>query len=152
MALSRQNLPTLRTSHREDNPCAKGAYVLAEADGKRALTLLSTGSEVHLAVAARTKLQAAGVPTAVVSMPCLELFEQQDQSYRDQVLGAAPRLAIEAGIEMGWTRYVGSPENMVGLSNFGASGPAQALYQHFGLTEEAIVAKGQALARRKAAA
>jgi transketolase len=152
LALSRQNLPALRTSHVADNRCARGAYVLAEAEGPRAITVLATGSEVQLAVAARERLQAEGIATAVVSMPCLELFEQQDPAYRAEVLGRAPRLAVEAASPLGWTRYVASEHDVIGMTSFGASAPAAALYRHFGITVEAVVARARArLDRREAA-
>jgi len=144
LALSRQNLPTLRTTHTDENLCARGAYVLAEASGLRALTLLATGSEVMLAMEAREKLEAEGWPTAVVSMPSFELFERQDASYRDAVLGNAPRLAIEAASPFGWTRYVAVEADMVGMTSFGASAPAKDLYAHFGITSDALVARARA--------
>jgi transketolase len=152
LVLTRQNLPAVRTSHTADNLSARGAYVLAEADGPRALTLLATGSEVHLALLARERLQAEGVPVAVVSLPCFELFERQGAAYRAEVLGTAPRIAIEAASPFGWTRYVAGEEDVVGMTTFGASAPYQALYQHFGITVEAIVDRAQAkLARSEAA-
>jgi transketolase len=152
LVLTRQNLPAVRTSHTEDNFSARGAYVLAEADGPRALTLLATGSEVHLALLARERLQAEGVPVAVVSLPCFELFERQGAAYRAEVLGTAPRIAIEAASPFGWTRYVAGEEDVVGMTSFGASAPYQALYQHFGITVEAIVDRARAkLARSEAA-
>jgi len=144
LVLTRQNLPAVRTSHTADNLSARGAYVLAEADGPRALTLLATGSEVHLALLARERLQAEGVPVAVVSLPCFELFERQGAAYRTEVLGTAPRIAIEAASPFGWTRYVAGEEDVVGMTTFGASAPYQALYQHFGITVEAIVDRARA--------
>jgi transketolase len=152
LALTRQNLPALRTVHVEENLCARGAYLLAEADGPRALTLLATGSEVHLALEARERLQAEGVPIAVVSMPCFELFERQEQAYRDQVLGKAPRLAIEAASPFGWTRYVENEDDVVGMIGFGVSGPAKALYEHFGITASSLVERARAKLARSAAA
>ena len=141
LALTRQNLPALRTTHTADNLSARGAYVLAPADGRRQATILATGSEVSLAMAAREQLAAAGVATAVVSMPCWELFEQQDPAYRAQVLGDAPRVAVEAASPFGWTRYVASESHVVGMMSFGASGPAEALYRHFGLHGRARAAR-----------
>jgi transketolase len=152
LALTRQNLPAVRVAATEDNLCSRGAYVLAEATGRRALTLLATGSEVHLALEARERLQAEGTPAAVVSMPCFELFERQETTYREQVLGEAPRIAIEAASPFGWTRYVATEDDVVGMTGFGASGPYQALYEHFGITVEAVVARARAkLARGEAA-
>jgi transketolase len=139
LALSRQNLPTVRTTFDDVNRCARGAYVLEEAEGPRLATLLATGSEVALALGARERLQAEGVGAAVVSMPCFELFERQDLAYRREVLGSAPRIAIEAGSPFGWTRYVRHEDDVVGMRGFGASGPAEALYRHFGITSERVV-------------
>jgi transketolase len=139
LALTRQNLPTLRTAADQVNRCARGAYVLAEAEGRRAVTLLATGSEVAIANDARTRLQAYGIGCAVVSMPCWELFEAQDLTYRKEVLGNGLRIGVEAAGAFGWTRYVRSEDDFVGMRSFGASAPAGELYQHFGITPEAIV-------------
>jgi transketolase len=139
LALSRQNVPTVRTTLDEENRSARGAYVLEEAEGGRLATLLATGSEVGIAVQARKRLQAYGVGCAVVSMPCFELFERQDLTYRKEVLGAGLRIAIEAGSPFGWTRYVRREDDVVGMRGFGASGPAEALYAHFGITPERVV-------------
>lgn len=141
MALSRQGLPTLRREAGE-NLSARGAYVLAEAEGgTRKATLLATGSEVSIAMQARSVLQAEGLPTAVVSMPCWELFELQDPSYRQQVLGSGTvRVGIEAAVRQGWDRWLGEDGIFIGMKGFGASGPAPALYKHFGITVEAAVA------------
>jgi transketolase len=152
MALSRQNLPTVRLEHTDENLSARGAYVLAEASGPRALTLLATGSEVHLALKARETLEAEGTPTAVVSMPCFALFDAQDQAWRDAVLGTAPRIAAEAASPWGWTAYVDNPADVIGMTGFGASAPAEALFPHFGITAEAVAAKArQRLGRSRAA-
>jgi transketolase len=140
LALSRQNLPTLRLAADGINHSAKGAYVLREANGPRAATLLATGSEVHLAVAAAEALAAEGVSVAVVSMPCWSLFEAQDASYRDAVLGSAPRIAIEAALRFGWDRWIGPDGVFIGMTGFGESAPAAALYRHFGITTDAIIA------------
>jgi len=117
--------------------------VAAEASGPRRLTLLASGSEVHLALAAREILEAEGLPTAVVSMPCFRLFDEQPPAYRAQVLGRAPRLAIEAASPFGWARYTGSEDHVIGLDTFGASGPGPELFRHFGLTPETIVARAR---------
>ena len=138
LALSRQGLPTLRTADAK-NLSAHGAYVLSDCQGPRQVTLLATGSEVMLAMAAQQQLAAAGIRAAVVSMPCWELFERQDAAYRQQVLGTAPRVAIEAGIRMGWDRYLGDRGAFIGMSGFGASAPAEQLYEHFGITAQAMV-------------
>jgi transketolase len=139
MALSRQNLAALRTTAEAENRSARGAYVLAEAEGGRQVTLLATGSEVQIAIEARDQLQAQGLGCAVVSMPCLELFERQGGAYRQEVLGGGLRIAIEAASPFGWTRYVASEEDVVGMTGFGASAPIEDLYPHFGLTAERIV-------------
>ena len=134
--------------HTTQNLSRRGAYVLVEADGgARQVTLLATGSEVALAVQAREQLQAGGVPTAVVSMPSWELFEAQDAGYRASVLGAADgvRVACEAAMRFGWDRWLGSRGAFVGMRGFGASGPADVLYAHFGITAEAIEAEARRL-------
>jgi transketolase len=140
LALTRQGVPSVRTEFAEDNLCAKGAYVLAEADGDRRVTLLATGSEVEIALAARDALQADGIATAVVSAPCLELFEAQPQSYRDAILDTESlRIAVEAASPMGWDRYVAPNGTCIGMTSFGASAPANVLYEHFGITPAAVV-------------
>ncbi|MDH3665021.1 MAG: transketolase, partial [Alphaproteobacteria bacterium] len=143
LALTRQSVPAVRHEHVAENLSARGAYVLAEADGPRALTLLATGSEVHLAIDAKEMLDADGIATAVVSMPCFELFEQQSADYRASVLGTAPRIAIEAACPFGWTRYVVDEADVIGMTGFGASAPAADLYAHFGITVETITAKAK---------
>ncbi|MDX1541922.1 MAG: transketolase, partial [Geminicoccaceae bacterium] len=137
--LSRQNVVPLRDDAGPGNRSARGGYVLREADGERRATILATGSEVMLAVEARERLQADGIGTAVVSLPCFELFEEQDASYRAEVLGDAPRVAVEAASPFGWTRYVAAEEDVVGMTGFGASAPAADLYRAFGITADAVV-------------
>ncbi len=140
MILSRQGLPAVRLEYQDDNACAKGAYELVAADGEAAVTLLATGSEVSIAVAARNNLQSAGIATRVVSMPCWELFEEQDEGYRRETLGPGTvRIGIEAAISMGWDRYLGEQGGFIGMSGFGASAPAKELFKHFGITAEAVV-------------
>ena len=139
LSLSRQNLPTLRTSS-DINLSARGAYVLSEADGPRDLTLLATGSEVSLAMTAAKALQETGVRVAVVSMPCWELFDAQDVGYRTSVLGFAPRIAVEAAIGFGWERYTGEHGRFLGMHGFGASAPGTTTYEAFGITDKALVA------------
>ena len=140
LALSRQGIPTLRASGAE-NSSSRGAYVLAPASGPRKATLLATGTEVSLAITAREKLESQGIPTAVVSMPSWELFAEQTHAYRTEVLGETDnRIAIEAAVGFGWERWIGPKGRFVGMSSFGASGPAEKLYQHFGITVEAVVA------------
>ena len=142
LALTRQALPHLRQEYTADNLCARGAYVLREAKGgKPAVVIMATGSEVMLAVEAQEKLEAKGVATRVVSVPCMELFAQQPKDYRQQVLGAdARRIAIEAGIEQGWEKLLGDDGVFIGMKSFGASAPAEELYKSFGITVEAILA------------
>jgi transketolase len=141
IALSRQTMPLLRREAGADNRSAKGAYVLLEAEGgERRLTILGAGSELHLAVAARDVLQKEGVPTAVVSMPCRLLFEQQDAAYKKAVLGATrARVAVEAAVENGWDRYIGLEGRFVGMHSFGASGKYADVYKKFGINAEAVV-------------
>ncbi|KAA0570687.1 transketolase [Azospirillum sp. Sh1] len=139
LALTRQNVPTLRTEHTADNLSARGAYVLAEAEGERKATILATGSEVSLAMEARKALQAQGIGTAVVSMPSWELFERQDDAYKASVLGTGVRVGVEAAIRLGWDRWLGANGAFVGMAGFGESAPYQELYKHFGITAEAVV-------------
>ncbi len=148
LALSRQGLPTVRSRGGKTCPqnlSACGAYVLEGMGEDRHVTLLATGSEVHLALEARAQLRAEGINATVVSMPCWELFEEQDEDYRASVLGTAPRIAIEAGIRQGWDRYLGDKGAFIGMSGFGASAPAEKLYRHFGITTENIVAAFRAI-------
>ena len=141
IALSRQPMPLLRRESGHQNRSAKGAYVLAEAEGgSRRITLMATGSELHLAVEARTILQQDGIPTAVVSMPCRVLFEEQDAAYKREVLGASTaRVAVEAGVEISWDRYIGPQGRFVGMHDFGASGKINDVYKKFDITTEAVV-------------
>ncbi|MFA5119685.1 transketolase [Zavarzinia sp.] len=139
LALSRQNLPTLRTTHTDVNLTAKGAYELLPAAGGLAqVSLFATGSEVELAVKARDILAQEGIRARVVSVPCMELFAAQDQAYQEVVVGNAPCVGVEAGIAMGWEPILGVPTYFVGMDGFGASAPAPDLYKHFGITAEAV--------------
>jgi transketolase len=140
LALTRQSLPTLRTAHDTENRSACGGYVLAEATAARRATLIATGSEVQLALAARALLERDGIATAVVSLPCWALFDAQDAAYRAAVLGTGVRIAVEAASPFGWERYVGDAGNVIGMTGFGASGPAEDLYRHFGITADAVAA------------
>ncbi|MGB6906555.1 MAG: transketolase [Methyloceanibacter sp.] len=149
LALTRQGLPLLRTAPTGDNLSAKGGYVLIEPEGDRDVTLIGTGSEVSLAVATATALGAEGIKAAVISMPCWELFAAQSQAYQDEVLGTAPRVAVEAGVEFGWQKWLGSEGVFVGMHGFGASAPAQELYKHFGITAEAVQAAALSLVSRR---
>ncbi|MHA7883158.1 transketolase [Nitratireductor rhodophyticola] len=144
LALSRQNLAPVRTSHEADNLCARGAYELAGSDDDARVTLFATGSEVEVAMAAKALLDAAGHPARVVSVPCFELFEQQSDDYRKAVTGNAPvKIAIEAGIRQGWDAIIGSDGIFIGMTGFGASAPAPELYKHFGITAEAAASAAQ---------
>ena len=156
LSLTRQGLPTVRTAHSNKNLTAQGAYVLADADGKRQAILLATGSEVAIAMAARAALQAEGIGTRVVSMPCWELFEQQPDVYRRRVLPGGPvRVAVEAGVRLGWDRWLfgerGKREKagFVGMHGFGGSAPASELYRDFGITAEAVAEKAKTLLEGK---
>jgi transketolase len=130
-------VPALRRDTGE-NRSARGAYVVAEAEGARKVSLLATGSEVGIAMAAREQLSGKGIAAAVISMPCWSLFEAQDEAYRRSVLGTAPRVAVEAAVEFGWNRYIGERGRFIGMHDFGASAPIEAVYPHFGITAEAV--------------
>ncbi len=152
LALSRQNLPTVRTRHDNANLTARGAYVLAEATGKRQVILLASGSEVAIALDARARLEAEGIGTRVVSVPSMELFRQQDEAWRKRVLPAGPaRIAIEAGVRQGWDwlllgeRGREGRSGFIGMTGFGASAPDKVLYEKFGITAGAVVEKARAL-------
>ena len=146
LALSRQGTPTLRQEKSHDNLTMKGGYVLREASGKRDITIMATGTELALAMeAADTLKEKYALHAAVVSMPCWELFDQQDDAYKASVLGDAPRLAIEAAVRFGWDRYLGDNGDFVGMPGFGESAPAPALYDHFKITADETVAKAVAL-------
>jgi transketolase len=141
LALTRQNLPTLRTKHSDENLSAKGAYELVAASGEAKATIFATGSEVEIAVAAQAALEAKGIPARVVSVPSFELFRKQDAAYRASVVGSGTvKVAIEAGIRQGWDEIIGSDGAFVGMTGFGASAPIEDLYKHFGITADAVVA------------
>ena len=152
LALSRQGLPTVRTDHKTKNLSAQGAYVLADAVGRRQAILIATGSEVSIALAARDTLQAEGIGTRVVSMPCMELFAAQDAAYRRRVLpGGSVRVAIEAGVRQGWDQWLlgergrENKASFIGMSGFGVSAPAEVIYQQMGITADATVAAVKSL-------
>ncbi|WP_299353158.1 transketolase [uncultured Shimia sp.] len=153
MALTRQNLPTLRTEHKNANLVSKGAYVLAEAENKRQVILMATGSEVSVAIEAKAKLEAMGIGTRVVSMPCMELFAAQDETYRRKVLpaGNIVRIGIEAAVRQGWDQWLlgerarPGKSDFVGMDRFGASAPAGELFEKFGITADNVVEKAKAL-------
>jgi len=148
LSLTRQGLPLVRTDHKMRNLSAQGAYVLVDADSKRQVILIATGSEVSIALEARTELESMGIGTRVVSMPCMELFAEQDETYRRKVLpGGAVRVGIEAAVRQGWDRWLlgergrAGKADFVGMDSFGASAPADELYEKFGITAAATVAK-----------
>jgi transketolase len=156
LCLTRQNVPTWdRSAFGSAEGVARGGYVLAEASGgEPRVVLIGTGSEVQLAVAAREALEADGVPTRVVSMPCREWFDAQDSGYREQVLppSVRARVSVEAGIAMSWRDLVGDAGESVSLEHFGASAPFEVLYEQFGLTAEAVVAAARRSLDRATAA
>ena len=128
-----------------ENRSARGAYVLAEAEGGRQVTLLATGSEVSVAMTARDALAKDGIRAAVVSMPCWELFEKAPDHYRDEVLGSAPRIGVEAAVRFGWDRWFGPRGAFIGMEGFGASAPGEALFPHFGITPEKVAEAARSL-------
>jgi len=140
LALTRQKLKPARIAYSEENLCAKGAYEIASSDKPAQVVIFASGSEVEIAIAAKAKLDAAGKPTRVVSVPSMENFAAQDAAYKAKVLGSEKtRIAIEAGVRTGWDRFIGSDGTFIGMTGFGASGPAEQLYEHFGITAEAVV-------------
>ncbi|MGA2080506.1 MAG: transketolase [Holophaga sp.] len=140
LALTRQKLPALDPAKAKG--AARGAYILEEASAKPRVILMASGSEVHLALAARAALEGEGIPARVVSMPCWEVFQAQPASYREEVLPAAvkARVSVEAGVTFGWERWIGDAGASVGLDHFGASAPAEVLFKQFGFTVENVVA------------
>ena len=152
LSLTRQGLPTVRTEHKNTNMVEKGAYTLVDADGKRQVILIASGSEVSVALAARDLLQAEGIGVRVVSMPCMELFAAQDDAYRKRVLpGGAVRVGIEAGVRQGWDQWLLGERgkygkaDFVGMDRFGASAPADELFEKFGITAENVAVRAKAL-------
>ena len=134
LTLSRQNLPLMRVGA-EKNLAKRGAYVISEAKNERQATLIATGSEVHITVEAQKELLEKGIDVSVVSMPCMELFEEQKLDYKLEVLGNKPVISVEAASTFGWNRYA---QKTIGIDSFGASAPAGELYEYFGLTAQAI--------------
>lgn len=140
LALTRQNLPQLRTTAPNENPCAAGAYELVPAQGDAKVTLFASGSEVEIAVAAQKQLAERGIPSRVVSVPSLELLLAQPEAKRAAIIGNAPvKVAIEAAVRWGWDAVIGQDGEFIGMHSFGASAPAKDLYKHFGITAEAAV-------------
>ncbi len=145
IALTRQGLKAVRRKIEPESLSAKGAYELLPADGEAQVSLFATGSEVGIAVKARTHLQRDNIATRVVSAPSWELFDVQPEAYRQQILGTAPvRVGIEAGVEMGWNKFINNDGIFVGMDSFGASAPASDLYKHFGITADAVVEAAKA--------
>ncbi|MEO0717686.1 MAG: transketolase [Pseudomonadota bacterium] len=154
IALTRQNLPTVRGDHTTKNLCAQGAYVLEEASASRKAIILASGSEVEIALQARKLLLEDGIGARVVSCPSLDVFAEQDEAYRRRVLPRGPvRVAVEAGSQFGWERWIHGEggdyrkAGFVGMESFGASAPIKDLYEHFGITAEAVAAKVRALVK-----
>ncbi|MEM1273824.1 MAG: transketolase [Pseudomonadota bacterium] len=152
LALSRQGLPTVRIDHKAKNLVSQGAYVLAEAEGKRQVILMASGSEVSVALGARALLHGQGIGARVVSVPCMEYFAEQDEAYRRRVLpGGAVRVAVEAAMRQSWDRWLlgergrEAKAGFVGMDSFGGSAPAGDLYTHFGITAEAVAQKAKDL-------
>ena len=140
LALTRQGLPTVRT-YEERNVCAHGAYELAAGGKDPQVTLMASGSEISVAMEARATLEAEGIGARVVSVPCMELFEQQSAATKADVLGDTPvRIAVEAAMQMSWDRYLRPQDIFIGMDDFGASAPAPQLFQHFGITADAVCA------------
>ena len=141
LALTRQKVKSSRTTHTDENLSAKGGYILSDADGAKAV-IIATGSEVEIAMAAQAALAHKGVPVRIVSMPCMDLFEQQGRDYQLETLGGdLPIVAVEAGVRFGWDRWIGFDGGFVGMSSYGASAPYQDLYKKFGITADAVVAE-----------
>ena len=144
LALTRQNLPQARKSFTEENLSARGAYELKAASGAAKVSIFATGSEVSLALEAQATLEAKGVAARVVSVPCMDLFFDQDDAYRASVIGDAPvRIAVEAGVRQGWDQLIGSDGIFIGMKSFGESGPYKKVYEHFGITAPAVVAAAE---------
>jgi transketolase len=153
LCLSRQAVPMLRKVAGDANRVALGAYVVAEPEGGRDVTLIASGSEVSIALNAAKLLANEGVRAAVVSAPCFDLFRQQPREYQAEVLGSVPRIGVEAAIEGDWSRWLGDGGEFVGMTGFGASAPAETLYREFGITAEAVAKAAQrGIARSRMAA
>lgn len=139
LALSRQELAQFRSGDMTENKAAKGAYLAADCDGERQITLMASGSEVGIALTAKAMLAETGINAAVVSVPCLDLFFIQDADYRSKILSTTPRIAIEAGLQLGWDRLLSDNDTFIGMTGFGASAPIDDLYNHFGITADAVI-------------
>jgi transketolase len=134
-------------SYEAENLCSRGAYDIGPSATNAKAVIFASGSEVEIALAAKATLDQSGVPTRVVSVPCLELFDQQPSDYRDKIMGAEPvRVAVEAGVRLGWDRFIGTDGAFIGMKGFGASGPGEKVYEYFGITPAAVVEAVQAKA------
>jgi transketolase len=150
LALSRQDMPNIDPDAVPADAIERGAYVLRDPDEEPQLILIGTGSEVGLCMEAADGLEDAGVPTRVVSMPCMDTFAEADEAYREEVLPRAcrARVAVEAASRFGWDRWIGEDGAFVGMDTFGESGPAKEVYEHFGITAEKVVELGAELVQR----
>jgi transketolase len=145
LALTRQNLPAVRTEYTKENLCARGAYELSAASDDAEVTIFASGSEIEIALAAQGQLEELDYATRVVSVPCFELFARQSAQYRKSVIGRAPvRIAVEAAVSQGWERFIGEDGIFIGMTGFGASAPYELLYKHFGITAAAVVKAAKA--------
>ena len=145
IALTRQGLPTVRMEFEEENLCAHGAYEILPASSDAQVSIFASGSEVEIALAAQEQLEEDGIPTRVVSMPCFELFKAQSADYRAAVIGEAPiKIGVEAGVRQGWDAIIGSEGAFIGMSGFGASAPGAQLFEHFGITADAVIEAAKA--------
>ena len=149
LALTRDSVAQLRSAHVGQNLSAKGGYLIQDLKGKRDVTLISTGSDVGIIAAAAALLAKDGINAAVVSMPSFELFRAQSAAYRDETLGTAPRIAVEAAVIQGWHEWLRASDTFIGMTGFGASGPAPKLYEHFGLTAEKVAEAARSAVRSK---
>jgi len=144
IALTRQGLPAVRNEYSEENLCAHGAYELAASEREAEVSIFASGSEVEIALEAKSELESDGISVRVVSVPCVELFQASSKEYRASVIGDAPvRIAIEAAVRQGWDQFIGEDGVFIGMSSFGASGPAQELYEQFGITTQSVVSAAQ---------
>ena len=144
LSLTRQGLEPARTSHTDENLCARGAYVIADAPDPQ-IVLIASGSEVEIALQAQSALACDAVRARVVSAPSFDLFEAQPQAYKDDLLGACPRVGVEAAMRQGWDLFLRPQDAFIGMTGFGASAPGKALYEHFGITSDAVVTAAKAL-------
>ena len=144
IALSRHPVPLVRLEANDTNLCHRGSYILAEASDIPVVSIISIGAEVALALEARDQLESEGIATRVISMPCVELFEMGDLDWQQHMLGEAPvRIAVEAAVRQGWDRFIGREGIFIGMTSYGASAPAEVLFERFGITTDTIVAEAR---------